>query len=307
MNISTSKPLLISVVGPTATGKTALAIYLAKHFGTEVINADSRQMYKQMSIGTAKPTVAEMDGILHHFLDFLDIHQPYNAGMFERDVLDFLADQFQSKNPIVMVGGSGLYCKAVWEGLDEMPEVDLALRQELNEHVNQQGLTDLLTELAKGDPVYLEQADKQNRQRIIRAVEVLRTTGRPYSSYWQQKKRTERPFIQCKIGLELDREHLYEKINNRVDQMMEQGLLAEVENLYTQRHLNALQTVGYSELFSYLDGSINLEEAIRLIKRNTRHFAKRQLTWFKKDPQIRWFHPSDYSGVAEFIQNGLNT
>lgn len=305
--MQSSKTYLISVVGPTAVGKTSMAIRLAQHFSTEVISADSRQIYRELTIGAAKPTKAEQQGIPHHFMDILPISTGYNAGMFERDVLTFLSKYFIENNSIIMVGGSGLYCKAVWQGFDDLPEIDTEIRETLNRQVKENGLAPLLKELELHDRTYFSKADLQNTQRVIRAVEVLRATGKPYSSFLGNVSAVVRPFVNCKIGLEMDRESLYNQINLRVDQMMADGLVEEVRSLIPFKHLNALQTVGYSELFDYFEGKHNLEEAIRLIKRNTRRFAKRQLTWFKKDPEIRWFHPSQWDEIIAAISEKLDT
>ncbi|WP_339652593.1 tRNA (adenosine(37)-N6)-dimethylallyltransferase MiaA [uncultured Salegentibacter sp.] len=296
---------LLNVVGPTAIGKTSLAINLAKKFNTEIISADSRQFYKEMRIGTAVPSTEELEAAKHHFIQHISIEDAYNVGDFEAEAIQKLEEIFQDHDIVIMVGGSGLYTKSVLQGLDYFPEVPAEIRENLNLKYEENGLVPLQKELQKYDPEYYNVADVENPQRVIRALEVCITSGKPYSSYLNQPKK-QRDFIPISIGLTADREIIYERINRRVDLMMNEGLLEEVEKLFAHKHLNALNTVGYKELFSYLEGKIPLETAVSEIKKNTRRFAKRQLTWFRKDPDIQWFDfktPSEE--VQEFIEGKI--
>ncbi|MGE0590198.1 MAG: tRNA (adenosine(37)-N6)-dimethylallyltransferase MiaA [Cyclobacteriaceae bacterium] len=287
---------LIVVVGPTAVGKTKVGVSLAKHFQTEVISADSRQFFKEMTIGTAKPDVKEQDGITHHFVDFLSVAEDYSAGKYERDSLALLDQLFQKYDNVVMVGGSGMYVKALCEGFDEMPEVPENVRAEIVKDYEANGLPWLQQEVLENDPEYFAVVDQMNPARLMRALEIVRATGLPASNF-RANKRVERPFSTAKIGLEMDREELYKRIDARVDRMIDAGLVEEVRGLQQFKTRNALQTVGYQELFEYFDGKHGLEEAIRLIKRNSRRYAKRQLTWFKRDEDIRWFHPDQLDKI----------
>jgi len=301
-----SSKSLIVVTGPTAIGKTDLAIKLALNYGTEIVSADSRQFYKEMSIGTAKPTEDETAIVKHHFVDSISIQETYSAGKFETEALATLNKIFEHHSVAVMVGGSGLFVKAVTEGFDVFPEVDPAVRENLNQIYANEGITFLQTQLRTLDPTYASEVDLDNPQRIIRALEVSLTTGKPYSSFRVTNTRGNRLFQSIKIGLNMERSQLYDRINKRVDMMIEHGLLEEVERLLPYRNLNALNTVGYAEIFDYLDGKISLEEAVERIKQNTRRFAKRQLTWFRKDKEIVWFDPQDYSSILNFINSRLN-
>ena len=303
MGIS-SKPLLISIVGPTAVGKTALAIDLALWLQTEIISADSRQMYKEMTIGTAKPSEQELAQVKHHFIDSHTIKTLYSAGEFGRDAISRIEELHQNNRSVIAVGGSGLYLKALWEGFDEMPEVNPTLRSELNAVLEQVGLEPLLKELQSKDPIYFEEVDRKNGQRIIRALEVIRTTGNPFSSF-RKKKENELPYANLKIGLNMERELLFDRINKRMDLMIDEGLFQEASELINFRDHNALQTVGYSEIFNFLDGSYDKEEAIRLLKRNSRRYAKRQLTWFRKYEDIHWFEPNQIAEVKDLISKSL--
>ncbi len=287
-------PLLITVIGPTAIGKTALAIALAKHFGSEILSCDSRQFYKEMRIGTAVPSPEELAAVPHHCIQHISIQDTYNVGNFETEALQLLNQLFQ-KNPIqIMVGGSGLYVDAVLRGFDEFPTLEGTIRETINQRFEAEGLAYLQETLQSLDPHYFSKLTAenpqtlQNPQRMKRFVEVCLGTGKPYSSFIG-KKENARPFQSICIGLEAERHELYDRINRRVDQMMTDGLLEEVRALHPQRHLNALQTVGYRELFAYLEGDVDLQTAIENIKMNTRRFAKRQMTWFKRDPDTLWF------------------
>ncbi|MCP1994551.1 tRNA (adenosine(37)-N6)-dimethylallyltransferase MiaA [Flavobacterium sp. HSC-61S13] len=286
--MSTNNNYLITVVGPTAIGKTALAIAIAKHFNCEIISCDSRQFYQEMTIGTAVPSLEELAAAPHHFIQDKSIFNPYSVGDFERDALLKL-DQLFTQNPIqVMVGGSGLFVNAVLNGLDEFPEINPEIREKLNQQLEEQGLESLQTLLLELDPIHYKKVALQNPQRLIRALEVCIGSGQPYSSFLKQKENT-RNFTPIIIGLEADRQELYSRINQRVELMMEQGLVDEARQLYPHQSLNALQTVGYRELFSFFNDEISLEFAQAEIQKNTRRFAKRQLTWFKKLDAVNWF------------------
>jgi tRNA dimethylallyltransferase len=293
---------LIIITGPTAIGKTGLSVFLAKKLQTEILSFDSRQFYKEMKIGTAVPSDEELAEIPHHFIQNLSIHDDYSVGDFERDALEKLDELFQKYGSVVMVGGSGMFEKAVTEGLDEFPEVDKTIRQNLIYEFDIQGIEPLQKELREVDPVYYESVDKQNPVRIIRALEICRGTGKPFSSF-RKNKTAERNFQTIKIGLELPREEIYERINQRVDLMMENELLEEVKSLYKFKKLNSLQTVGYKELFDYLDGKISLDFAVDEIKKNTRRYAKRQLTWYRKDEKVKWFSPNEKEEILQYILN----
>lgn len=278
---------LIVICGPTAVGKTDFAIELAEKLGTEIISADSRQLYREIPIGTAQPTEEQFARVKHHFIAERSVDEDYNAGMFERDALKRLDQLFLHHDKVVCCGGTGLYIKALCDGLDDLPEADEGLRQQLTERLEQEGLKSLQEQLQQLDPAHYSRMDVQNPQRVIRALEVCLSTGKPFSSFHGGAK-PERPFKVVKIGLELPREELYERINKRVDLMLQNGWLEEAKAVFEKRHLNALNTVGYKELFAHLEGKLTLDEAIEKIKVNTRRFAKRQLTWFKKDEAIEW-------------------
>ena len=295
---------LISIVGPTAIGKTALAIEVAKHFNTEIISNDSRQFFKEMNIGTAVPSEEELNQIPHHFIQNKSIKETYSVGDFERDGLTFLDQYFTNNSTCVMVGGSGLYEKAITVGFDEFPDIDPQIREDLNQELETFGIEKLQNELKANDPIYFEEVDIHNKQRVIRALEIFRGTGKPFSSFRKQNL-NKRPFNIIKIGLELPREEMYERINKRVDIMVNEGLVEEAQSLYPLKDLNALQTVGYRELFDHFDDKISLEFAIEEIKKNTRRFAKRQMTWFKKDTEVNWFSPLQKDEIIQHIENLL--
>jgi tRNA dimethylallyltransferase len=292
---------LIVIAGPTAVGKTDLCVELAKHFEVPVISADSRQFFKEMSIGTAKPTIAEMQGVVHYFIDSHSIAEPFNAGAYSEEALKLIDHLFTEMDFLILTGGSGLYIKAVCEGFDEMPEIEEGTRNQLVSEYADKGLLPLLEELKMSDPVYYGQVDKANHQRILRALEVIRSTGVPFSFYRKSEKAS-RSFKTIKIGLERPREELYERINSRMDLMLEAGLEEEVKALLPYKNMNALQTVGYKEVFDFFDGIYDREEMIRLLKRNSRRYAKRQLTWFKKDKEYRWFNPVQKAEIIDFIE-----
>jgi tRNA dimethylallyltransferase len=283
-----SKKELIVIAGPTAVGKTAIAIKLAQQLKTEIVSADSRQFYREMSIGTAKPTADELLQARHHFIDSHSVTESCNVGDFEKQALQLLDELFKTHDKVIMAGGSGLFIQAVTQGFDELPVADVNLRNNLNRELAEKGIQFLQGKLKEADPVYYEQVDLNNPQRLIRALEVFETTGKPFSSY-RKATTNKRPFRIIKIGLDLPRDILYQRINQRVNAMVDQDLVEEVRSLLPHRHLNALNTVGYNELFDYFDGKTDLNTAIELIKQNTRRFAKRQLTWFRKDKEVKWY------------------
>lgn len=300
------KPLankcLIVVVGPTAVGKTDLCMQLAQRLQTEIISADSRQLYHGMRIGTAQPTKEQLSLVKHHLVDCITVSTSYSAGQFEQEALAIIGRLLNDHPAVILTGGSGLYVQAVCQGLNEMPEVAAGLREHLNLRLQQEGLAVLAQELSRLDPAYYEKADLHNPQRVIRALEVTMAAGKPYSQFrWQQNFPASRPFQVIKVGLWLERSLLYERINQRVDQLMDQGLLAEVVSLYPYKQYNSLQTVGYQELFGYLDQQYTLQQAIELFKRNTRRYAKRQLTWFRQQKDITWFGPHEIEGILQHV------
>ncbi|RZK16885.1 MAG: tRNA (adenosine(37)-N6)-dimethylallyltransferase MiaA, partial [Flavobacterium sp.] len=291
---------LIVIIGPTAIGKTALAIDIAKHYNTEILSADSRQFYKEMEIGTAKPDTKELSEARHHFINSHSVTQLFSTGDFEIEALKVIDSIFEDHDLAVLVGGSGLYINAVVNGLDEMPEIDLEIRAKLNKQFEDEGLEAIQNQLQQYDPEYFEKVDRNNPQRMIRGLEVFLSTGEKLSSMLSSTKK-QRPFNIIKIGLNTDRTKLYDRINLRVDKMMENGLLEEVKSLINYKNYNALNTVGYSEIFDYLDDKIPLDMAVASIKQNTRRFAKRQLTWFRRDEEVNWFEPDENEGVIQLI------
>lgn len=303
------KPLLICIVGPTAIGKSALAIELAQAFKTEIISADSRQFFKEMTIGTAVPSDEELAAVPHHFIQNKSIFDEYSVGDFERDAISLISEKFYPSNKngkalesLILVGGSGLYVDAVLYGLDDFPEVAPSIRKELNTDLDKYGIVYLQEKLKIADPEYYAKVDLKNPHRLIRALEVYAATGQPFS-FFASRKPAIRNFETILIGLDAERGIIYNRINQRVDQMIAQGLLEEARGLYKHRQLNALQTVGYRELFSFFDGNLSLEEAVEEIKKNTRRFAKRQNTWFKKNRAVHWFHYQTKSeAIVVFIK-----
>lgn len=292
------------VAGPTAVGKTAMAIRVAQHLHTEIISADSRQFYREMKIGTAAPDAIQLSQTPHHFIGNLSIHDYYNVFKFEQDALQLIEKLFESHDVVVVVGGSGLYIKTLCEGIDEMPDAVPEIRNELNEIFEKEGIEALRLKLKKLDPMGYQTIDIANPKRVIRALEVCLTAGKTYSKTRTNKKLS-RPFSIIKIGLKRDRNELYSIINQRVDAMMEAGLEDEALTLFPFRHLNALNTVGYRELFHFFEGNFSKEEAIEKIKTNTRRYAKKQMTWFSADPDIHWFNPDEETKILNFIQTLL--
>ena len=291
---------LIVITGPTAVGKTALCLDVAKHFHIPIINADSRQIFRELKIGTAPPTEAQMQQVHHDFVGILGLDDYYSASLFEQQVLELLGRQFLSSDYALMAGGSMMYIDAVCDGIDDIPTIDDQTRTTMKQRLADEGLEALCEELSQRDPEYYEIVDRQNPRRVVHALEICLMTGKTYTSFRKREKR-QRPFNIIKIGLNRPREELYDRINRRVDQMMADGLLEEAKALYPKRHLNALNTVGYKELFDYIDGRWPLEEAVERIKGNTRRYARKQLTWFKKDESIRWFHPDETETIIKYI------
>ena len=298
---------LIAVVGPTAIGKTALSIKLANHYNTEIVSADSRQFYKEMTIGTAVPSKEELSAAKHHFIQNLSVTEDYSVGDFERDGLALLEKLFKLQDIVILVGGSGLYVDAIVKGLNHFPDVDESIRLKLNDNLKNEGLEPLQNQLKTLDPKYFEKVDIHNPHRVIRALEICIGTQKTYTSFLEQDKE-ERPFNTITVGLEADRTKIYERINDRVDIMMAEGLLKEVKSLEPYKNYNALNTVGYKELFNYLDDEWSLEFAISEIKKNTRRFAKRQLTWFKKNSDTLWFnYKTTEQTIIKVIDNKMQS
>lgn len=295
---------LIVIAGPTAAGKTALSIDIAKELHTVVVSADSRQFFREMQVGTARPTDAEMQGVTHYFMGTHSVEEDYNVGKYEAEAMKLLTELFRTRDAVVLCGGSGLYIDALCNGMDELPEADERTREELTALLDEQGLPALQEMLKEKDPVYYEQVDLKNPHRLIRALEVCITSGMPYSQL-RKGARREREFEVIKIGINMERQQLYERINQRVDEMMRNGLVEEAMRVYPFRHRNALQTVGYKEMFDHLEGKTDLPTAIDLIKQNTRRFAKRQLTWFRRDEQMKWFGPWEKEEIMQYIRERM--
>jgi len=291
---------LLVITGPTAVGKTSLAIETAQLLGTEILSADSRQFYKEMKIGTAAPTEEELAAAPHHFIGNISIFDEYNVSRYEQEALKVLDKLFKEKNTVILTGGSGLYIDAICKGIDDLSDPHPDLRKELQEKFESEGVSVLCEELERLDPVFHKTIDKKNPVRLMRAIEICRTSGKKYSDLRNQQK-AERPFKIKFLGINREREILFERIHERVDIMLQQGLISEVEKLYPMRHLNALKTVGYREFFEWKDEKVNFEQAVINLKTNTRRYAKRQLTWFRKNEQFRWFHADDSKGIKKWI------
>ena len=289
---------LVVITGPTAVGKTALTIQLAQHYGVPIINADSRQIYRELKIGTAAPTAEQLQLVKHYFVGTKSIDDYYNASMYEQEVLELLDAERSTFH--VLSGGSMMYIDAVCNGIDDIPTVRDDIREEMKRRYAEEGLEALCEDLRRLDPEHYAIVDRQNHRRVIHALEICYQTGRTYTSFRTQQKK-ERPFRIVKIGLNRDREELYNRINQRVDQMMADGLLDEVKSLVSKRDTNALNTVGYKELFDYLDGRWSLDEAVERIKGNTRRYARKQLTWYKRDADMRWFHPDNIEEILNYL------
>ena len=300
--MSSKQPTLIVVVGPTGSGKSALAVKLAQYYGAPIISCDSRQLYRGMPIGTAQPTAEEQAAAKHYFIADREPEDDFNCGRYEVEALALLEELFAHNDYVVAVGGSGLYVKALCEGMDELPEADATLREELKSRLATEGLAALVEELRSRDARCVEQIDINNPSRVMRALEVCIVSGKPYSEQ-RSGERRQRPFNIVKIGTDMPRDVLYERIDRRVDMMVEEGLVEEARAMLPKRELNALQTVGYRELFDYFDGRCSLEEAIDLVKRNSRRYAKRQLTWFRRDEAIGWFSPDKLEEIIKYINS----
>ena len=299
-----SKKTLIIVLGPTGVGKTAVGIELAKYFDTEIISSDSRQLFKELKTGTAVPSDEELAAVKHHLIHTISIHDYYNVSRFESDATEILENLFQTKDKVIMAGGSGLYIDAVCYGIDELPSADHSLREQLKNQLQEEGIEKMRLQLKEADPEYYGRADLNNPKRILKALEISIITGKPYSSLLTNKPK-QRDFAFLKIGLNMDRRKLYENIDKRVDWMIANGLVEEARKFYPYRHLNALNTVGYKEIYQFLDQKTDLGEAVRLIKRNTRHYARRQLTWFRRYNDIEWFDPGDTEEMIRFIEHSV--
>lgn len=298
------KHKLIVLIGPTGVGKTELSLSLAEFLHTSIINADSRQIFKDIPIGTAAPTPEEQLRIHHYFVGTLNLTDYYSAAQFETDVIALLKNLFKTQNYALMSGGSMMYIDAVCKGIDDMPTIDNEIRVHILERYKQEGLEVMCQELKLLDPDYYKIVDTKNPKRVIHALEVCYMTGKPYSSF-RTRQNKKRPFDIIKIGLQREREELYDRINQRVEAMIENGLIDEVKRVEAFRNCNALNTVGYKEIFQYLDGNWPYERAIEKIKQNTRIYSRKQMTWYKKDPEIRWFHPNDKESIKNFIENEL--
>ena len=298
------KNILIVLLGPTGVGKTDMSLDIAGHFNTEIISADSRQFYREMKIGTAVPDDHQLQKIKHHFIRFISIKDYYSASIYERDVLELLPYLFGKNRIVIMAGGSGLYIDAVCKSIDEIPDVDPEIREKYIKKSQEEGIESLRVALRLMDPEHYSKVDLKNPKRIIRALEICETTGRPYSSFLTNQKK-ERDFGIIKVGINRPREELYNRINLRVDNMVESGLEEEARTLYEFKHLNALNSVGYKEFFDFFEGLITYEMSIELIKRNTRRFAKRQMTWWSKEKDIRWFHPDQKQDIIRYIEGEI--
>lgn len=305
------RPTLFLIVGPTGVGKTELSLRVAERYGCPIVNCDSRQVFRGIPIGTAAPTAEDQARVKHYFVATRNLEEDYNAGQYERDALVLLGELFQKHDVVVMVGGSMLYADAVCKGLDDLPAVPAAIRAEVNAQYKTKGLEWLQSEVQRLDPNYWNEVDRSNPARLMHCVELSLTTGKPYSSLLSGKWKAEsgeRPFRIVKVALDRPRAQLYARINERVKQMMADGLLDEAKAVYPKRHLNSLQTVGYRELFAYMDGEYDLDRAIELIQQNTRHYAKRQLTWFRRDEQIHWINANDaYEKNLDIIDDLLHS
>lgn len=304
-------PLLIVVLGPTAVGKTELTLTLAEKLGCPILNCDSRQIYQGMKIGTAAPTPEQLSRVKHYFVDFLSLDEYYSAAKYEQDVLELTSKLFKKHNVLIMSGGSMMYIDAVCNGIDDIPTVDDEVRNTLSTRLKEEGLDSLLAELRMLDPQHYDVVDRKNAKRVVHALEIYYTTGKPYSSYLTRKtlrakdKSSSRPFRVLKIGLQRPREELFSRINSRVDEMVNAGLLHEAMTLMPYRDLNSLNTVGYKEMFQVLDGTWELPMAVERMKKNTRVYAKKQMTWFNHDTSIRWFHPAELHAVLDYITDAM--
>ncbi len=295
---------LIVILGPTGIGKTNVSVDIASHYNAEIISADSRQFYREMKIGTAVPSESQLARVKHHFIRFISVRDYYSASLFERDVINLLGSVFAKNNKAIMTGGSGMYIDAVCHGIDDIPDIDTSIRHKYNDKFKKEGTESLRVALKILDPEYYAKVDLRNYKRIIRALEICETTGRPYSSFLKGKK-NERNFDIVKIGLERERGDLYERINKRVDEMIAQGLEEEARQLFELRSMNALNSVGYREFFQYFEGAVSRDKAIELIKRNSRRYSKRQMTWWSGDREIKWFRPEALKDIINYLDNRI--
>ena len=298
-------PSLVVLLGPTGVGKTELSLRLAEHLFSPIISSDSRQIYKDIPIGTAAPTAEQMARVKHYMVGTLALTDYYSASNFEEDTIKLLEELHKTIPSVLMTGGSMMYIDAVCKGIDDIPTVTPAVREALHKQFEEEGLENILRELKESDPVHYEEVDRMNHKRVIHAVEICRMTGKPYSSF-RTNSTKKRPFKIIKVGLTRDREELYERINSRVDSMIESGFVEEARRVYPLRHLNSLNTVGYKELFRYIEGEWPLLVAIEKIKRNTRVYARKQMSWFRRDEDIRWFHPEEESEIISYIDNAIS-
>jgi len=304
VNCQLKRPTLLVILGPTGVGKTAISLRLAEHFGCPIVSSDSRQFYKELQIGTAAPTADQLKRVKHYFIGTHSIHDEYNAGQYESDVITLLDELFKQHNVVMLVGGSMMYIDAVCNGMDDIPNVDAETRAFWMKQLDELGLEFIQNELKRLDPTHYEQVDLQNAKRVLHALEICSMTGKPYSSF-RTGQRKERNFDILKIGLNRPRPELYDRINLRVDEMMEEGLLKEAEEFYPFRQMNTLNTVGYKEIYEYMNGNWTLDFAINMIKQDSRRYAKRQLTWFNRDKGILWFHPDELESKIELVTQNL--
>lgn len=305
MSDSVKNKTLLVLLGPTGVGKTDISLEIARHYGCPIVSSDSRQFYRELKIGTAAPTEAQLSAVRHYFIGTHSIHDEYSCGQYELDVMELLSELFVENDVIMLVGGSMMYIDAVCQGMDDIPSVDAGTRQFWKNEYAAKGLGFIQEELKKLDPAHYNEVDLKNYKRVLHALEICTITGQPFSDIRTGKKKI-RPFNIVKIGLNREREELYERINKRVDQMMQDGLLAEAEQFYPFKQLNTLNTVGYKELYEYMDGKWDLDFAVNMIRQDSRRYAKRQLTWFNRDKEIAWFHPNDKEAVFRYLKNVIN-
>ncbi|WP_319591182.1 tRNA (adenosine(37)-N6)-dimethylallyltransferase MiaA [uncultured Draconibacterium sp.] len=296
---------LVVITGPTGIGKTEVSIKVARHFNTEIVSADSRQIFKELNIGTAVPSKEELAAVPHHFIQSHSIEENYNASRYETEALELLDKLFKQKDVLLLVGGSMLYIDAICKGIDIMPDADQEIRASLKKQLEEEGLESLRLQLKKLDPDYYKKVDLKNPNRIIHALEISIQTGKPYSSF-RSNTAKQRPFKIVKIALNCDRQVLHNRINLRVDKMMEAGLENEARGVYHKKHMNSLNTVGYQELFAYFDGDISREKAVELIKRNSRRYARKQITWFRRDETVKWFEPTESDRIIEWLKSQIS-
>ena len=305
MTDSVKNKTLLVLLGPTGVGKTDISLEIAGHYGCPIVSSDSRQFYRELKIGTAAPTEAQLSAVRHYFIGTHSIHDEYSCGQYELDVMNLFSELFMENDVLMLVGGSMMYIDAVCQGMDDIPSVDAETREFWKNEYATKGLGFIQEELKRLDPVYYNEVDLRNYKRVLHALEICTITGQPFSDIRTGKKKI-RPFNIVKVGLNREREELYERINNRVDQMMQEGLLAEAEQFYPFRQLNTLNTVGYKELYEYMDGKWDLDFAVNMIRQDSRRYAKRQLTWFNRDKEIVWFHPDDKEAVFRYLKNVIN-